>query len=315
MVDRAKKISEFDVVASAANTDLFLIVSNAAGNGITKSITVATIVSAVANQTPGFGSNNRVLFVANNKNVGIANLTFDGNTLSVPSLIATGHVELGTANNGAYIIHMYGAIASNVVPDTPNNYFLGASSHPWNVLWASNIRSGNLSYNDTGIISQMTRSVDAYAQVISQNLSNNANASINVNVSNDLANSTANFGELGMNSSGFSGSGPFGHPSAVYIAAATSNLAIGTYDSHPAHIVVNSNITWTYGTDGYTTLPSGQIVFTGAATTRAAVNTQVGATGSNGSIYLSTAGKMYLRVDGTGVATTDWQRVTTTAAD
>lgn len=315
MVDRAKKISELAVAASAANTDLFLIVSNAAGNGITKSITVATIVSAVANQTPGFGSNNQVLFVANNKNVGSANLTFDGDTLFVPGLTAPGHVELGTANNGQYIIHMYGSVASNVVPDTPNNYFLGAPSHPWNVLWASNIRSGNLSYTDTGIISQMARSVDEYAQVISQNLSNNANASINVNVSNDLANSTANFGELGMNSSGFSGSGPFSHPSAVYIASATSNLVMGTYDTHPAHIVVDSDVVWVYDADGYITLPSGQIIFTGAATTRAAVNTQVGITGSNGSIYLSTAGKMYLRVDGTGVADTDWQRVTTTAAD
>lgn len=56
-------------------------------------------------------------------------------------------------------------------------------------------------------------------------------------------------------------------------------------------------------------------VFSGSANTRAAVNTQVGTTGSNGSIYLSTAGKMYLRVDVTGAADTDWQRVTTTAVD
>lgn len=60
---------------------------------------------------------------------------------------------------------------------------------------------------------------------------------------------------------------------------------------------------------------SNTYIFSGNASTRAAVNTQVGTTGSNGSIYLSTAGKIYLRVDVTGTATTDWQRVTTTAVD
>ena len=59
----------------------------------------------------------------------------------------------------------------------------------------------------------------------------------------------------------------------------------------------------------------GAYVFRGSANTRAAVNTQVGTTGSNGSIYLSTAGKIYLKVAATGVAATDWQRVTTTAVD
>jgi len=59
----------------------------------------------------------------------------------------------------------------------------------------------------------------------------------------------------------------------------------------------------------------GAYVFSGSANTRADVNTQVGTTGSNGSIYLSTAGKIYLKIAATGTAETDWQRVTTTAVD
>jgi len=60
---------------------------------------------------------------------------------------------------------------------------------------------------------------------------------------------------------------------------------------------------------------SNTYIFSGSASTRAAVNTQVGTAGSNGSIYLSTAGKIYLKVSNTGTAATDWQRVTTTAVD
>lgn len=64
------------------------------------------------------------------------------------------------------------------------------------------------------------------------------------------------------------------------------------------------------------TLAGNVVITTGSATTRAAVNTALADTGSNGSIYLSTAGKIYLRIASTvGGATTDWQRVTTTAVD
>ena len=60
---------------------------------------------------------------------------------------------------------------------------------------------------------------------------------------------------------------------------------------------------------------NGVTIIKGSASTRLGVNTEIGSTGSNGSIYLSTAGKIYLKVANTGVATDDWQRVTTTAVD
>jgi len=62
-------------------------------------------------------------------------------------------------------------------------------------------------------------------------------------------------------------------------------------------------------------LSSGALIFTGAQTTRAAVLAEVGAANdATGSIYLSTAGKLYVQVADTG-ALTDWQKVTTTVAD
>lgn len=58
----------------------------------------------------------------------------------------------------------------------------------------------------------------------------------------------------------------------------------------------------------------GMSVFAGAQTTRLGVLNEVVSTAAIGSIYMSTAGKMYVKVANAG-ANTDWQRVTTTAAD
>ena len=55
-------------------------------------------------------------------------------------------------------------------------------------------------------------------------------------------------------------------------------------------------------------------IYTGAQTTRDTVRTEVGTGGAIGSIYLSTAGKIYLKVANAN-ATADWQKVTATAAD
>ena len=58
----------------------------------------------------------------------------------------------------------------------------------------------------------------------------------------------------------------------------------------------------------------GSAIFAGAQTTRAGVYGEVTPTAAIGSIYMSTAGKQYVKVANAG-ALTDWQRVTTTAAD
>jgi hypothetical protein len=56
------------------------------------------------------------------------------------------------------------------------------------------------------------------------------------------------------------------------------------------------------------------MVYYGAQTTRDTVRAEVGTGGAIGSIYLSSAGKIYLKVAAAG-ATADWQKVTATAAD
>ena len=105
------------------------------------------------------------------------------------------------------------------------------------------VTGSTIGYVDTGIVATFASTTAGYNQIILQNLSNNAAASTNFNVSNNNGTSTTNFGEFGINSSAFSGSGAFSSAGNVYLAAASTDLAIGTYGSNAIHFVVNSGTT------------------------------------------------------------------------
>lgn len=100
-----------------------------------------------------------------------------------------------------------------------------------------------LSYSDTGVIGSFASTVANYNQVILQNLSSNAAASANFNISNDSGTATTNYGEFGINSSTFTGSGSFNTAGSVYLAAASTDLAVGTYGANAIHFLVNSGAT------------------------------------------------------------------------
>jgi len=100
-----------------------------------------------------------------------------------------------------------------------------------------------LSYSDTGVIASFASTVAGYNQVILQNLSNNSGASANFNISNDAGTATTNYGEFGINSSTFTGTGSFNTAGYVYLASASTDLAIGTYGANNIHFVTNSQTT------------------------------------------------------------------------
>jgi hypothetical protein len=102
---------------------------------------------------------------------------------------------------------------------------------------------GTLSYTDTGVIAGFASSVAGYNQIALQNTNAGASASVNFNVSNNSGTATTNYGEFGMNSSGFTGTGSFSQAGYVYLAAASTDLAIGTYGANNIRFVVNSGAT------------------------------------------------------------------------
>ena len=102
---------------------------------------------------------------------------------------------------------------------------------------------GILSYPDTNIIANFTTDVNSYAQIIIENTNTGNAASTDLIVSNNAGTSTAYFGDFGINSSGFTGTGSLGLPNAVYLYSANSDLSIGTNSNSPIHFVVNGSTT------------------------------------------------------------------------
>ena len=87
---------------------------------------------------------------------------------------------------------------------------------------------GTLSYSDTNIFESYQTSVNSYAQIVVQNTSAGAAASADVVVSSDGGTASANYGNFGINSTSYTGTGPLNSPSMVYLYSQSYDLTIGT---------------------------------------------------------------------------------------
>jgi len=92
-------------------------------------------------------------------------------------------------------------------------------------------------------LASFVSTVDSYNQLVIQNKSSGTNASANLVVNNNISTDAANYGEIGMNSSTFSGTGALGATNAVYLAATSGPLVLGTTTSHPIRFAVNNGAT------------------------------------------------------------------------
>ncbi len=98
-------------------------------------------------------------------------------------------------------------------------------------------------YNITNNLASFVSSVNTYNQVVVQNKNSGASASADFVLNNNLSTDTTYYGNFGMNSSAFSGSGALSAPNAVYMSATTGPLVLGTTTSHPIRFVVNNGAT------------------------------------------------------------------------
>ena len=102
---------------------------------------------------------------------------------------------------------------------------------------------GSLSYSDTGIFASYNTNTNSYAQIILANGSAGTAASTDFIVGNNNTTATTYFGDFGMNSSAFSGTGSLNAPNAVFLASTSADLAIGTNTANAIHFVVNGGAT------------------------------------------------------------------------
>jgi len=92
-----------------------------------------------------------------------------------------------------------------------------------------------------------------------QNTSNGTVASTDYIVSNDVGKSNSFYGDFGINSSQFAGTGALNAANSVYLYSAGSDLAIGTANANAIHFVINSN-----ATDAMTINSSNAVAFNGS---------------------------------------------------
>ena len=145
---------------------------------------------------------------------------------------------------------------------------------------------GGLSYSDVNTMAGFNNSVNNYNQVIIQNTNSGTSASTNLNVSNNLGTSGTNYGEFGMNSSNFTGTGAFNTAGAVYLASASTDLAIGTYGNNAIHFVTNS------AASDAMTITSGGNVVVASGFTVSGTSTQIGNVSFSGAVTVSGAAVM-----------------------
>lgn len=99
---------------------------------------------------------------------------------------------------------------------------------------------GTLTFSDTGLAQSLQGSSTGYLQTILQNTNIGAGASADYIVANNISTSTTTFGDFGINSSNFTGTGSFSLPNATYLYGAGGDLVLGTTTANNIHFTVNN---------------------------------------------------------------------------
>ena len=102
---------------------------------------------------------------------------------------------------------------------------------------------GTLSFSDTGIVQSAQTSVNSYFQNVIQNTSAGAAASAEFIAYNDQGTASTNYATVGINSSGYTGTGSINAPGYAYFLSASTDLVLGTIGANGIHFTTNSSAT------------------------------------------------------------------------
>jgi hypothetical protein len=210
-------------------------------NGLTGTITLSTTNIAEGTNKYATTSNVQTALAGggvSNSMLANSTITVNGSTLTLggtSTITAAAGTLTGTTLNSSVVTSSLTSVG------TLTRLTVGGA-----IASASNIGAvnyGTLAYTDTNIFANFTNSVNSYNQLIVQNTSSGAAASTDFVVSNNLGTATTYYGNVGMNSSTFSGVGALGAPNNVYVTSTTADLAIGTTTANAIRFVVNGGAT------------------------------------------------------------------------
>jgi hypothetical protein len=160
---------------------------------------------------------------------------------------------------------------------------------------------GTLPYTDVNIFASYTANQNNYAQIILHNSNAGTAASTDFIVGNNNTTATTFYGDFGMNSSAFSGTGTLNTANIVFLTSTSADLAIGTTTANNIRFVINNGASdiGTITSTGLNTFPIGATTAsTGAFTSLTA--TSVGTAG----VLAKTGGKTAVTSIGTNTTLT-----------
>jgi hypothetical protein len=187
-----------------------------------------------------------------------------GSAGSVANALTIGNGLSGTSYNGS------GAVTIAVATTITTGAFV-ANETITGSLSAGAYSYGTLSYSDVNLFASFSSSVNTYNQIVLQNTNSGSAASTDYVVSNNNGTATTYYGDFGMNSSTFSGTGSLSGANNVYLTSTSADLAIGTTTSNAIHFVINGS-----ATDAMTINTSGAIAVNGSYGTLGQVLTSGG---------------------------------------
>jgi hypothetical protein len=147
-------------------------------------------------------------------------------------------ISAGTEANVTYSNVTINSGTVNVNAATANT-FTATSNIAANVSTGA-FSYGNLTYSDTGIIAAYANSVNSYVQIVMQNTNNGNAASSDFAVVNDTGSA---YGDFGITSSKYSGTGRFYNANSVYLYGGSVDLVVGTLSANAVHFVANNSTT------------------------------------------------------------------------
>ena len=198
-----------------------------------------------------------------------------------------------------------GGVALAGTGDVSTPIFTGASSAASFVSTGSPstgstglVSAGSLGYSDSGLFDTYQNASNSYLQSVVQNTSSGATASTDIIVSNNISTASTYYGNFGINSSGFTGSGSLNLPNACYVTSTSGDIVIGTTSANAIHFVVGSGTA-----DAVTIATTGKTIFQAATTSAASINISVGTAPTapvNGDLWVTSVG-VYSQVAGATV--------------
>jgi hypothetical protein len=196
--------------------------------------------------------------------VGIGTYTSSGTTLARTTVLAS-------SNSGSLVNFSAGTkdvFVTYPAEKSVNQDASGAVNIPAQLalvntaLTSSNVSNlnlgGPLSFSDTGLIADFVATLNGYLQAVIQNKSSGASASAEFIAYNDSGTASTNYATVGINSSGYTGTGAINGAGYGYFLTGSTDLVLGTIGNNAIHFVVNSGATdaLTISTAGAVTTPN-----------------------------------------------------------